>query len=103
MFIKSIEVIRRIERRATESLVCPAVNQPMHVSHDRSDVLRFLFRRIGVVHANVADAAKLARNSKIKTDRFRVANVQITVRLGPNTVYDLLSFPPPPILSTDSS
>ena len=34
ILVKPIEIIRRIERRAAELFVCPAVDQPMHVSHD---------------------------------------------------------------------
>jgi hypothetical protein len=75
----------------------PAVDQPMHVSHDRSNVFRFLLCGIGVVHADVANAAKLARNPKIETNRFRVADVQIAIRFGRKTGNDLLVFPRPKI------
>ena len=101
VFVEFVEIIRRVERRAAEVLVGPAVDQPMHVGHDRIDVFGFLLCRVGVVHANVADAAELVRDSEVEADRFRVADVQITVRLGRKTGADLFVFSRANILRDD--
>ena len=57
----------------------------MNIGHDRIDILGFFFRRVGVVHADVADAAELVRDAEIQTDRFRMADVQVTIRLRRET------------------
>ena len=56
----------------------------MHVGHDRLDIFRFFLGRIGVVHADVANPAKLVRDPELQTDRFRVTDMEITVRLRRN-------------------
>ena len=73
----------------------------MHVRHDGPDVFCFLLRRIGIVHADVADAAELASDPEVETDRFRVADVQITIRLGRKARDDLLVFSGAQILRDD--
>src|SRR6185437_12172495 len=52
---------------------------------DGLDILDFLLRGIGVVHAQVANAAELARDAEIQADALGVADVQITVRLRRKT------------------
>ena len=59
----------------------PVVNEPSHVRHDGIDVLGFFFCGVCVVHSHVANAPELARDAEIEANRFRVADVQITVRL----------------------
>src|SRR5262249_15076090 len=54
-----------------------------------------------MVHADVAHAAELARDPKSETARFRVADVQITSRLGRKTRDDFVVFPSPQILRDD--
>ncbi len=34
VFAKPVEIIRRIKRRAADMFIRPAINQPVHVSHD---------------------------------------------------------------------
>ena len=55
--------------------------QPLHVFHDRLDVLRLFLRGIGIVETQVGMPAKLVRQPKIQADRLGMANVQIAVRL----------------------
>ena len=57
----------------------------MHIGHDRIDILRFFFRRVGVVHANVADAAEFVGDAEVQANRFGVADVEIAVRLWRKT------------------
>ena len=54
----------------------------MHVGHDGVDVFDLLLCRVGVVHAQVADAAELARDAEVEADRFALADVEVAVRLG---------------------
>ena len=77
--VKAIKIVRGIKRRATKILVPPTVDQPMHVLHDGIDVLRFLFRRVGVVHSNVADAIELVRNPEIQANRLGMTDMKIAV------------------------
>ena len=51
----------------------------MHVFHDGIDVLRFLFRRVGVVHSNVADAIELVRDPEIQANRLGMTDMKIAV------------------------
>src|SRR5205814_1083312 len=48
---------------------------------DGLDIFDVLLGRVGVVHAEVADAAELARDAEVQADALGVANVQVTVRL----------------------
>ena len=48
---------------------------------DGIDILDVFLGRVGVVHAQVADAAELARDAEVQADGFRVADVQVAVRL----------------------
>ena len=60
----------------------PVEAEPLHRVDDRVDVLLLLFLRVGVVEAQMAHAAVVARQPEIQADRFRVADMQIAVRLG---------------------
>ena len=46
------------------------------------DVLDVFLRRVGVVEAQVAEAAELRGDAEIQADRLGVADVQVAVRLG---------------------
>ncbi len=72
-----LEVVRRVEE-----LVGPVESEPAHVFHDRVDVLDVFLGRIGVVEAEMADAAVLLRQAEIQADALGVPDVQIPVRLG---------------------
>src|SRR5262245_10345362 len=73
--IKLLEVVRRIK------LAVPLKAQPVHVAFDRLDILDIFFAWIGIIEAQVALAAELRRQAKVEADRFRVADMKVTVRL----------------------
>src|SRR5437667_1495312 len=100
--VELVEIIRSVERRTADIFVRPTVDQPAHVRHDGIDILGFFFCGISVVHSYVANAAELARNPEIETDRFRVADMEITVRLRRKTGMDLSVIPSPNIPATTS-
>ena len=52
-----------------------------HVCLDRIHIFDVFLGWIRVVHAQIADAAELARDAEVQADGLRVADVQITVRL----------------------
>src|SRR6266404_6047090 len=64
-----------------EEVLPPIEAEPAHVLLNRVDVLDVLGRGIGVVEAQVADAAELAREAEVQADAFRVADVEVAVRL----------------------
>ena len=66
---------------AVEKAVAPVEAQPMDVLLDGIDVLRVLLGRVGVVHAKVADAAKLLGRAEVDDKRLAVADVEIAVGL----------------------
>ena len=61
----------------------------LHVLDDGLDVLDVLLGRVGVVHAQVADAAELAGDAEVEADGLGVADVQVAVRLGRKAGVDL--------------
>ena len=77
--IELIEVVGRIEE------TIPVEAEPLHVLHDRVDVLGLFLRRIRIVEAQIGPATKLVCQSKVQADRFGMADVQISVRLGRET------------------
>ena len=64
----------------------------MDVLLDGVDVLGVLLGGVGIVHAQVADPAVLARSSEVHTQRLAVPDVQISVRLGREARMDLQPF-----------
>jgi hypothetical protein len=64
----------------------------MHVSHDRLDIFGFFLYRIGIVHADVANAGELARDPEVEANRFRVADMKVTIGLRRKTSADLFVF-----------
>jgi hypothetical protein len=60
----------------------PAEAEPVHRVDDRVDVLLLLLLGIGVVEAQVADAAVVARQPEVQADALGVADVQVAVGLG---------------------
>ena len=65
-----------------QAVVGPAADEPLHVLGDGIHVLDVLLGRVGVVHAQVADAAELAGDAEVEADGLGVADVQVAVRLG---------------------
>src|SRR6185295_14490513 len=91
-----VEIVRGVvEVRA------PVEPQPAHVRLDRVDVLLLLLERVGVVEAEVAVAAELARKAEVQADRLRVADVQVAVGLGREARHHRLVLPGAEILRHD--
>ena len=67
--------------RGEKQPVFPVEAQPLHISHDRFDILHLLFGRIGVVETQVAFAAVFLGQAEVQADRLGVADMQIAVRL----------------------
>ena len=80
--------ILKIVRGIVEAVV-PIVAQPMNVLFDRIDIFNVLLGGVGIVHAEVADAAVFLRCAEIDVDRLGVTDVKISVRLGRETGVNL--------------
>jgi hypothetical protein len=59
----------------------PLEPEPADVLFDRLDVFHVFLGGVRVVEAQVARAAEVARDAEIQTDRLRVPDVQVAVRL----------------------
>ena len=59
----------------------PVKTQPLHRVDDAVDVLKLFFFGIGVVKAQVADAAIFTRQPKIEANAFGMADMQIAIGL----------------------
>src|SRR5579872_1652897 len=55
--------------------------EPLHIFHNRIDILDVFFFGIRVVEAQVGVSAKLVRVAKIDADGLGVADVQVSIRL----------------------
>ncbi len=75
--VQLLEVVRCVELAAF-----PVEAEPVHVLANRIDVLDVLLRGIRVVEPEIALAAELERHAEVQADRLRVADVQVSVRLG---------------------
>ena len=64
--------------------------QPTHVVDDCVDVLGLLGHGVGVVEAQLADAAELFGDTEVDADGLGVADVQVPVRLG----WEACPYPP---------
>ncbi len=86
--IQAVEVVGGVE-----FAVVPVAAEPMHVFADGIDVFGIFLHRIGIVKAQVAQAAVLAGQAEVDADRLGVADVQVAVglrgkagmHLGPET------------------
>ncbi len=67
----------------------PVVAQPLHRVDDAVDVFLFFFLRVGVVEAQMANAAVFLGEAKVQPDALGVADVQVTVGLRRKTRADL--------------
>ena len=74
--VELIEIIRGVEEAV------PVEAEPLHVFHDRVDVLGVFLLRIGVVEAQVRMSAEFVGEAEVEADRLGVADVQISVGLG---------------------
>jgi len=86
--VEPVEVVRRVVE-----VFAPVTTEPADVGEDRLDETGFLGRRVGVVEAQVAAAAELARHLEAQQDRSRVADVQVAVRLRRETRDDAAAVP----------
>ena len=66
---------------AVEEAVAPVKAQPVDVVLDRLDVLRVLLGRVGVIHAQIAQAVEFFRGAEVDAQGLAVADVEIAVRL----------------------
>ncbi len=79
-------------RLQAELVVGPAADEPVHVLDDGIHVFDVFLGRVGVVHAQIANAAELARDAEIQADAFGVADVEVAVRLRRKARVDLRIF-----------
>ena len=73
---KILEIVGSVD------LLAPFEAEPLDVLLNGADVFHVLLLGIGVVHAQVADAAELTGGAEIHGDGFGVADVQVAVGLG---------------------
>ena len=74
--VELLEIIGGVEQAV------PLEAEPLHVLHDRIDVLGLFLGGVGVVEAQVALAAVLEGGAEVEADRLGMADVQIAVGLG---------------------
>jgi hypothetical protein len=60
----------------------------MDVFHNRFDVFDIFLAGVGIVEAEVAEAAIFRGNTEIEADRFGVADMEVTIGLGRETGMD---------------
>jgi len=77
VLVKLLEIIRR-----EVEAVFPIEPEPFYVADDRFHVFQGFPARVRIVHAQVARAAILGGDAKIQADRFRVADVRVSVGFG---------------------
>ncbi len=75
--------------RGVVLVIAPVEAEPPHRVADGIDVFLLLFRGVGVVEPQVARSAVVAREAEVEADRFRVAVVEIAVRLRRKARADL--------------
>ncbi len=71
--------------RAVVEAVAPVEAQPVDVLLDRVDELGIFLGGVGVVHAEVAQAAEMLGRAEVDRQGLAVADMQIAVRLGRET------------------
>ena len=65
-----------------EPVVRPAADEPVDVFLDGVHVFDVFLGGIGVVHAQIADAAEFAGDAEVEADGFGVADVELAVGFG---------------------
>src|SRR3546814_12710702 len=73
---RSVEIVRSVAQGG------PVEAQPAHVVLDRLHEFGVFLRRVGVVEAQVAQAAELGGDAEVQADRLGVADVKVAVGLG---------------------
>src|SRR5262249_13908354 len=71
-----------------EEAVIPIETQPLYVSNNGFFVFDGFLARIGIVEAEIAESVVFHGHSEIQTDRLRMTDVQVTVRLGRKSSVD---------------
>ena len=79
-------------RLQAQSIIGPAADEPIHVLDDGIDILDLFLGRVGVVHAQVADAAELPGDAEVEANALGMADVQVAVGFGRETGMDLRIF-----------
>ena len=79
--VHEVEVVAGLVGRGIGGAV-PFKAEPFHRVDDAVDVLGVFFFGVGVVKAQVAHAAIVARQAKVQADAFGVANVQVAIGFG---------------------
>ena len=79
--VHEIEIVAGVVEMA-DAVRLPVEPQPLDGVEDAVDILLLFLLRVGVVEAQVADAAVLGREPEVQRDAFRMTDVQIAVRLG---------------------
>jgi len=76
------EAIELLEiRRRIPHLARPVKAEPIDILFNRIDKLLALFRRVRVIETQITLPPVLGGNAEVKADRFRMADMQIAVRL----------------------
>ena len=88
ILIHLLEVVGGVEQA-----VGPVEPEPADVLLDGVDVLDIFLRRVGVVEAEVAQAAELLGDAEVQADGLRMADVQISIRLRRKTGVDATAVP----------
>ena len=70
-------------------MVRPTIDEPTDVLENRIDVFDLLLRRVRIVVAEIANAAEFMRDAEVQADRFRVADMEVAVRLRRETGVNL--------------
>ena len=79
--VHEVEVVAGLIRLGVGCAI-PVKTQPFDRVDDGVDVFHLLFFRVGVVKAQVAHAAVVARQAEVEADALGVADVQVAVGLG---------------------
>ena len=79
-------------RLQAEIFIGPAADEPVDVLGDGIHVLDVFLGRVGVVHAEIADAAEFAGDAEVQADALGVADVEIAVRFRRKTGVNLRIF-----------
>ena len=83
--VHEVEVVARVEQvraAAVRATDVPIKAQPPHHLDDGVDKLLLFLLGVGVVKAQVADAAVLSRQAEVQADALGVAHVQVAIGLG---------------------
>ena len=73
----------------TQEVVRPAVNEPIHILSDRFYILALFLGWICVIHSQVANTGEFSGDTEIEADRFRMPDMEVTVRFGRKSGVDL--------------